>query len=329
MAYRANLFDFGAVAGAAGGANAAVNDAAIAAAMASPVNLIEVEPEVFEISQTVVNGKNGKRFRGSGKPDVFASLSDGVTRFDWWGATGGTMAKLSPFDAMVGKDLIGASFEQMTFNGRSIAGVGLVDEATRRTVVEDVSAAYVTSTGVIFRKLPAGQGNINVSYRPHYNRVSVNVNGGATGILLDGITFGSIDHFHTTHLNGVGIYMRNCDDVHFYNPGTSRGGGGTGISVMFDGAQGTPVLGCGMWGLHCGAHDGDVRIYSRGPLARGNDILFLSGVDNKDNQPIITIEPASELYYNFVGRSIYPPTTPTLALEKALRRMPKRNERTY
>lgn len=327
MAYRANLFDFGAIEGSAGGANAAANDAAFAAAIASPIQNIEIEPGIFEVSQTITNNKHSKALLGTGRADVFATAPDGVTCVDWWGAEGGTVAAIASTTA--GQDVHGAKFSGMSFNGRNIANVCLADKATRRSQYGDIQVLNPKVVGMHFVKLPAGQGNINVSYRPTVRNLSACVNGGANGMIFDGITFGSIYDYHCTHMNGMGIYMRDCDDVHLWNAGTSRGPGGTGISVMFDGAQGEPVLGNAIWGLHCCAHDGDVRIWSRGPLARGNDILFLSGVDNKDNQPIITVENGSELYWNFTGRSIYPPTVPTLSLEKGLRRMPKRQELTW
>lgn len=326
MAYRANLFDFGAVAGSAGGANAAANDAAFAAALASPVHLIEMEQEIFEISQPIIVNKDGKRFVGAGYPDLWATMDLSATRLDWYGAAGATMAGLAP-NLGTGRDLLGAGWENTIFHGRNIAGVGFVDKATRRALVKGIQVGYVTSIGVYFVKLPAGEGHINVSAAGRYEDITVNVNDGAIGVLFDGATGGKY-HFNISHMNGIACYLRNCDTLDL-DISTARGPGGTGVSVLLDGAGATPVLGNVFSKLHVGAHDGDVHIQARGELCRLNDILFLDGVDNKANQPIITKSDGAELFYNFTGRAVYPPTTPTLLLEKGLRRMPKRSEATY
>lgn len=330
MAYRANLFDFGAVAGMAGGANAAANDAAFLAAMASPVQLIEVEPEHFEIGTTILHNKNGKQFVGIAGQDCFGSSGYG-TRLEWWGASGGEMVKLAPASALVG-DLIGPGFSGFELNGNGLAGRGLSVLSTRMARADDIHildmntssatiGAYLGSIGV--------NGDVSGSYAGQFNRLSVNVGGGAHGIMLDGVAGAGntcFSHFtqpRVVHENGIGYYLRACDDNHFFNAAVSRVPNGTGLAALFDGND-NYCLGNIFHGVHFGVHPvgATSAILSRGSKARLNCMYGLTGVDTP---PVISITTGSELYYDYVGGGY----GATLATEKALRRMPKRVELTY
>lgn len=323
MSISANIMDFGAIIGEAGGANAAVNDAAFAAALAAPQKQIVIPEGIFEISQNIAITSNAKQLIGVDGSDVFATISEG-TVLRWRGATGGTMATLGPAGA--GPDLIAPALSGIQFDGRNVAANGVVVKASRRPKLRDVQTINVTGIGFYLASGPVGSTDVNCTYRGDFQNLSVSVGGSAIGIMLDGVggknaCFCDIKGAHVTHKNGIAYYIRAADDNHFYNIATSRVAGGMGMTMLIDGLN-SYVVGNAIWGMQCGVTDGTASIYSRGSKARQNWIRFLSGVDS---QPTITIDQGSELLYDFVGGGY----TPTLAAEKALSRMPKRQELTY
>jgi hypothetical protein len=325
MTYRAHISDFGAIIGSNVGLNAATNDAAIAAAIASPISVIEFDPGIYEISQTVNFYQHAKHFVGLDGNDVFGGACYG-TSLQWHGAVGGVMVYVSPCG--VG-DLIAPSLSGMQLNGRNIASKGVVMKRVQRPKLENIQVLGLqTDAGAIAFYFTGGtleDGGLAKTYRGHFLNLSAIVTGDATGIMLDGnprnTTFCDFFGAHITHENGIGFYLRSSDDVHFYNAATSRISGGTGKAVMMDGLT-TYVMANVFWGLQAGAHSGQTEVYTRGNLARQNHIAFLSGVDN---QPIVTITQGSELYYNYMGGGY----TPTLSAEKALTRVPKQVIRNY
>lgn len=321
-----NIVDFGAVIGDAGGANAAANDAAFMAAMASPHKRIEMPDGVIEIGQTISITKNAKQFEGVDGNDAFGTASEG-TVLRWRGSIGGIMVSLAP--NVAGQDVIAPGLSGVQLDGRGVAGIGAMVAAARRPKLINVQAVGVTSIGMYFSAKALGTANINCTYRGEFGNLSACVSGSATGIMLDGVsgagggntTFCDIMGAHVVHKNGVAFYLRSCDDCHFYNAATSREVGGAGTAVLFDG-NASYVVGNFFWGLQCGVSDGVPSIYSRGAKARQNRIYGLSGVDS---QPVITIDTGSELYYDYVGGGY----TATLAAEKAIDRVPKQLIRNY
>jgi hypothetical protein len=325
MTYRAHIADFGAIAGSAGGANAAANDAALALAIADVVKVIEFDPDVYEVSQPVTLNQHAKRLQGIDGNDVFGGPCYG-TSLRWYGAPGAAMVNVLPSGS---GDLIAPALAGMRLDGNGIAGKGVVTKRVMRPKLENVQvvglAADPTSIGFYFTGGDLSEGGVACTYRGHFVNLSARVSGGATGIMLDGgprnTTFCDFIGAHVTHEDGVAFYLRSCDDVHFHNAASSRVLGGTGLSVLLDGLT-DYVMGNAFWGLQCGAHDGQTSILSRGNKARQNRIYGLSGVDN---QPVITINQGSELYYDYGGGGY----TPTLVAEKALARVPKLQIRTY
>jgi hypothetical protein len=323
--YRAHIEDFGAIPGAAGGINAAINDIAIANAVASPTKIIEFDPAVYEISQTISLCQHAKRLVGVDGNDVFGGLSYG-TSLQWYGGAGVTMVYVAPCGA---GDLIAPAIAGMQLNGRGIAGKGIVMKRVMRPKLENIQVVSLepeaSSIGFYFTGGDLSEGGVACTYRGHFLNLSASVSGDATGIMLDGgprnTTFCDFIGTHVTHENGIAFYIRSADDVHFYNAASSRIEGGTGWSVLFDGLT-TYVMGNVFWGLQCGAHSGQTEIHTRGANARQNHIAALSGVDN---QPTISITQGSEIYYNYLGGGY----TPTLSAEKALARVPKQVIRTY
>lgn len=337
MAYRANLFDFGAVEGAASGANAAANDAAFLAAKASPTAIIEIEPGIFEISQTMAHDVNGKTFIGTRGNDCFGSLTHG-TRFDWYGADGGEMLRMAP--TVPGRDLYAPTFSNVSLYGRGVADRGLTVLSSRCFETDYVQVmglrplgssigAYFGSAGV------PGVGDVNCAYEGSSRGLVVNACGAGHGIMVDGkagygnTCFGVWIGSRVTHVDGIGYYLRGCDDNQFYSAKTSRGlmddgiTPGTGLPILFDGID-HYCVGNSFWAFHGGATPagGSVTVFARGTKARQNIIMALSGVDT---QPVLLESAGAELNYLYLGGGY----TPTLAAEKALFRMPKRDELIY
>lgn len=337
MAYRANFFDFGAVEGAAGGANAALNDAAFLAAKADPTAIIEIEPGVFEISQTMAHDVNGKAFIGTRGNDCFGSLTHG-TRFDWYGAAGGEMLRLAP--STTGHDLYAPTFSYVSLYGRGIADRGVTVLSTRAFELDYVQCMGLrplsSSIGAYFGSIgTTGSGDVNCAYEGSSKGLVVNACGSGHGVMIDGqngfgnTCFGVWMGSRVTHVDGIGYYLRGCDDNQFYSAKTSRGlrsdgtTPGGGLPILFDGNS-SYCMGNSFVAFHGGATPagGNVTILARGVKARQNIILALSGVDT---QPVLVESAGAELNYLYLGGGY----SPTLADEKALFRMPKRNELTY
>lgn len=338
MAYRANFFDFGAVEGAAGGANAAANDAAFLAAKADPTAIIEIEPGIFEISETMAHDVNGKAFIGTRGNDCFGSFTHG-TRFDWYGAVGGEMLRFAP--STPGQDLFAPTFSNVSLYGRGVADRGLSVLSTRAFELDYVQCMGLrplsSSIGAYFGTMGAsGVGDVNCAYEGSSKGLVVNASGAGHGIMVDGQSgygntcFGIWTGSRVTHIDGVGYYLRGCDDNQFIGAKTSRGfkddgvTPGTGWPLLFDGSGAAWCVGNSFFAFHGGASPagGTVTIKARGSKARQNVILALSGVDT---QPTLIEDAGAELNYLYLGGGY----TPTLAAEKALFRMPKRLELTY
>jgi hypothetical protein len=319
MAYRANLFDFGAVAGSAGGANAATNDAAFAAAIASATKIIECEPGIYEVSQPVCLNGNAKAIRGTDGCDVFNTVSDGSV-LEWWGGAQ-PVVKIGPSGT---SDLIAPEFSGFQIRCQSVATLGVASFANRRMKLNRVQVVSPVTVGFHFQEAPAGHTDVGSNYDAEISHCTANVYNGATGMVFDNLSGAVITCPHVTHQNGSAYFLRGIDTCAFFNVNSSRHEGGTGHSVFFEGTTGKYCVGNRFFGLHCGAWPigSTTSIWSRGDKARQNRIYGLDGVDTP---PVVTIEPASELYYEYQGGGY----TPTLAAEKALDRVPKEVIRTY
>lgn len=319
MAYRANLTDdFGAVAGSAGGANAAANDAAFAAAMASPIKLIEIDPGRYEISQTVALSANAKRLVGSDGADVFRGANEG-TVLEWWGGAG-QMVRIAPAGQ---SDVIAPELSGVQLLCRNLATIGVASWGTRRMKLRNVAVLDPTVVGFHFQNKPLGYADIGSNYDAMAEALSVSATGSGGGMVFDNLSGSVIILPHVTHANGIAYYFRYADTNSFIGLNSSRIEGSTGHTIFFDGL-GDYVMGNRFFGVHCGGWPigAQMSIYSRGSKARQNRIYGLDGVDT---QPIVTIEPASELYYDYQGGGY----TATLVAEKALDRTPKQAPRNW
>lgn len=321
MAFRKNLYDFGAIEGDAGGANAAANDAAFALALAHDCRNIEIEHGTFEVSATVDGFTNAKRLIGVDGCDGFGTISAG-TRLKWCGAPGGTMMRVAPGG---NKDLIAAGVSGIQLDGNGIAGRGLVAQATRRAHLADLQATRLAENaiGFYFAGKPEGHDDVGSNLLGDFRNLSANAGLSGIPMLVDGMSGSTLTNTVLTHKNGVALYLRSCDTVRFNNTSMSRHEGHTGISLLFDGIQ-TYVYGITFYGLHCGAWPigAPVTIWSRGSKARCN---LIDGIDGLDNQPSFVIEQGSNLYYRYIGGGY----TPTLAAETALERAPKQQILNY
>lgn len=321
MAYRANLFDFGAIAGSAGGTNAATNDAALAAAIASPTRYIEIEPGIFEFSQRINLNVHGKHLIGTDGNGVFAPSY--ATIFEWWGADDATGVLI--WSGTSGVDLVAPELSNVMVDGKGLLKRGIASKATQHQKMYNVTVKNTRGANGICYHFQKNVGGANGSIGAVLGGDFRNLDGFAPqsgiALLVDGAFGCKFENINMIHNDGVGIYLRDADDLHFFVACTARGVDKTGISVILDGAGATPVLGNIFWGLHCGAHPAGIatRIYSSGTLARQNVIYGLGGVDNA---PTVEIVGGSELYYQYHGGGY----TPTLEAEKALYRMPKRQE---
>lgn len=320
MTYRANLTaDFGAVPGLAGGANAAANDAAFAAALASPVKLIEVDAGLYEVSQTITLNVNAKQFVGIDGCDAFGTVSDG-TVLDWWGGAA-PMVDIGPAGLY---DLIAPRFEGFQLRCNDVATAGITTRSTRKMKLRNVQVMNPTALGFHFQDKAAGHLDVGSNYDADLYFLTANCSGTALGFVFDNVSGAVVTCPTVVHENGIAYFLRKIDTCAFINVNSSRLASGTAITVFFEGQAGTYVVGNRFFGLHCGAHPigAAVTIYSRGDKARQNRIYGLDGVDN---QPTITIVNSSELYYDYQGGGY----TATLAAEKALDRVPKQQILTW
>jgi hypothetical protein len=320
MAYRKNLTDdFGAVTGSAGGANAAINDAAFAAANADACKLIEVDPGIYEVSQTVPLSNHAKRFAGWDGNDVFNTASQG-TVLDWWGGAA-PMVKIAPIDT---SDLIAPHFEGFQLRCNGVATMGVVTQSTRRMKLRHVQVVSPASVGFHFQDKAAGHLDVGSNYDADLHHLTANCMGSALGMVFDNLSGAVITCPHVTHQSGAAYFLRKIDTCAFINVNTSRHEGYSGYTLFFDGLQGTYVVGNRFFGLHCGGWPigSTCLIYSRGDKARQNRIY---GMDGVDTQPVITVVQGSKLYYDYMGGGY----TPTLIGEKALDVTPKQQTETW
>lgn len=320
MAYRDNLFSFGAVAGSAGGANAATNDAAFAAAMASPTRIIECEPGVYEVSQPVTIDSNGKALIGTDGCDAFNTMSSGSI-LDWWGGAQ-PVVKICPAGT---SDLIAPEFSGFQVRCNGVATIGVATYATRRMKIRRVQVVDPVTVGFHFQEAPVGHLDVGSNYDADLDHLTANAYGTALGMVFDNLSGAVLTCPHVTHQNGIAYFLRRIDTCAFINANSSRHAEGTGMSVFFEGAAGKYCVGNRFFGLHCGAWPigSTTSVYSRGDKARQNRIYGLDGVDTP---PVVTFgDTLTELYYDYQGGGY----TPTLAAEKALDRVPKQVIRNY
>ncbi len=160
-------------------------------------------------------------------------------RLIWHGATGGTMVEFSPIEGASNGKLVGCGNQGVTFEGRNVAGNGLVvkshnngrwDFHAQQFTLIAVNFDVVTTLGEA-RDCQLNSGHITVRQ----------IGSTGIGVVVDGVAAANYSlnlvSFEIQHEDATAYVAANSDNSMCPSLRVIRAAGGTGIGVIFEGGD--------------------------------------------------------------------------------------------
>jgi hypothetical protein len=225
----------------------------------------------------------------------------------WDGEVGGHMIDMGPAAPGPPYVVYGNRLENITLDGRGIAGIGLVVASAFNCVFRNIVITLATLRGLLVTVRFGAASGFSLTDHCEFQNLYVIGTGDCVGITLTGFTpngFGSaFCHFtncSVTHADGIAYGIFQGDDNYFINCSASRTEGGTGDAIFFGGTDdGSGRFACANMFL---GFNGQGGIRSQGDPGWANPALanfvLITGMDTPMT---ITIDGASTLYYLDIG----------------------------
>jgi hypothetical protein len=243
---------------------------------------------------------SGIHLMGTSGGYVFGGAQNKGTEILYTGANGGQAVYMAPASGLQAA----CSISNMSILCNSLALTGLYVGTLQDYLIDNIDIEGYDNASMICAYFTDNIAAGSVfNYRGTIRRLVCNAPGAANGIFLDGANpdtggrhpaFLSFYDCHVTHDDGVGFFLRSCDDCHFFNCACSLTPGGTGNSIYFYSSNTTELRaanGNSFYGFNSGGNifvdPGNGTPYQ----ARGNKV-FLTSIDHQ-----ITITDAAHILW--------------------------------
>jgi hypothetical protein len=280
---------------------------------------IHFPPGTYAVSGTININVPNVQMQGAGAGNwMYGYQPNRGTTLLYTGATGPLLAFSPPVPGGVPgmpnpQFLWGMAVRDMNLDCNGRANEGLLVSSVCNSEFANLNILTAQDNGIYVATAPTTAAGY--SERNNFRNINITLSAAGNGIGLDSVTgttpglgygcaFNFFENIQVTHMNGTAYVIVCGDDNVFINCSSSRGSGGTGYGVVFNGTSDGSLKNAQnntfIWGCFAGT-----------PVGTAAPIRALGGttpsINNKiqvsmmDGAPTITIDPGATLYYDAIG----------------------------